>query len=553
MTQKMIRWSMAAALMISSISSQNLQAKQSNPVSEVTLSTTDFLDLPNRYRLIDYVSSANKHLKIKIAKPKGPLFINLNHYQSFQYKMGKFEGAHILLTLDENGKVITKETSQEIELSEQAQLFEFNEFIYIFDANNSDRGEANKFTLSKFSLNGDFIEKREISSLHENTYKVVKYSFLNYVISPDQSKILLYYKLPETRAPEGHLVQHFRFMVFDDKMNLIWEKDQAYDHHNDKSMVGNHEWLVHHHPSPPFFLSNTGAVISWTNNREKKEFNSTSIYITQADETLVRKIDHLSSDHFKIMNEGSNIYLINFMNDVVGRKNEASRKVIGISLITLNPQLNYEAFVDYFPFEAAYFQKNIYSKISKTALEEEQNNKNVSIMDLVMMDVQIMEDESLLISGTQKIKILRQQKSGAYFTTYFNQNLLLFNVKPNTGIQWNYNIPFIQKDNVDMGAIMKIHKNKIYVMFNDNIQHFSPTWDNTSNLRYTGKNNEIALVVVDPENLENAQKRINIGNKKEHGFILPEFYFSEKDQSWGYFFHFNKLASKTKLTRFDLH
>lgn len=553
MTQKIIQWSTIAALMISSISSSELYAQPSDSKTEVTLTTSDFLDLPSRYTLIDYMSSNNKHPKIKIAKLKVPLFVNFNLYQSFQYKMGKFDGTHKFLTLDENGKVITQKTSQEIEVSEQAQLFEFNDFLYVFDANNSNRQEANEFTLSKFSLNGDFIEKKTLSSIHENTYKAVKHSFLNYIISPDQSKILLYYKLPETRAPEGHLVQHFRFMVLDEQMNVLWEKDQAYDHHNDKSMVGNHEWLIKNHTYPPFFLSNTGAVISWTNDRRKKEFDNTSIYITQPHETIVRKINNISSDHFKIISEGQNIYLINFMNDVVGRKNEASRRVIGISLITLNSQLNYEAFVDYFPFQASYFQKNIYSKISKTSLEEEENNKNVSIMDLVMMDVQILEDQSLLISGTQKIKILREQKSGAYSTTYFNQNLLLFSVKPNTGIQWNYNIPFIQKQNVDMGAIMKIYKNKIYVMFNDNIKHFSSTWDNTSNLRYTGKNNEIALVVVDPEDLESPQNRINIGSKKEHGFIIPNFYFSEKDQNYGYFFYFNKLASKIKLTRFDLH
>ncbi|MBL4585724.1 MAG: hypothetical protein JKX84_01500 [Flavobacteriales bacterium] len=104
----------------------------------------------------------------------------------------------------------------------------------------------------------------------EDYYRNFANSFASFQTSPDSSKLMIYFKMPELE--DGTKV--FRFMVFDEEFRQLWEKDVPITEKGKELRIGGTSWFMAEGNRGPIIiadqvnreaikLSNNGSVYFW--------------------------------------------------------------------------------------------------------------------------------------------------------------------------------------------------------------------------------------------------------------------------------------------------
>lgn len=111
-------------------------------------------------------------------------------------------------------------------------------------------------------------------------------SFAAYQLSPDESKLLIYYKLPEIDRD----TKNFRFCAYDSDLNELWRQDVIMKEGDKKLRIGFSEWHAAEgfggntsNPSAIKF-DDEGNVYFWSTSEIKHRGEIPTTYITRVDE-----------------------------------------------------------------------------------------------------------------------------------------------------------------------------------------------------------------------------------------------------------------------------
>ena len=106
---------------------------------------------------------------------------------------------------------------------------ELGETIYEIYSISDKKTKTNKLfarTINKESLEPNKDERELFTLKGDMYYKNFRYAFTQGDVSPDESKFLVAFKLPE----EEDRYRRFRLMVFDTDFNLLWQTDRKFRH-----------------------------------------------------------------------------------------------------------------------------------------------------------------------------------------------------------------------------------------------------------------------------------------------------------------------------------
>lgn len=181
---------------------------------------------------------------------------------------------------------------------------ELDDELYEFYSISDKKTKSNKLfcrTLDKEKLIYNKDDKELFDLKGDKFYKDFKNAFTQFDRSPDGSKFLIAFKLPE----EEDRYRRFHFMVFDREFNLLWEKDEKFFMDKGKIFkLVNRDWVSAGGGNMFFRMGNTGSyrafqlgndgeIVTWGIQDNGREFEKEERFETYVFRITEKEIESM--------------------------------------------------------------------------------------------------------------------------------------------------------------------------------------------------------------------------------------------------------------------
>lgn len=397
---------------------------------------------------------------------------------------------------------------------------ELGDLIYEFYSISDKKAKSNKLycrTLDKETLKPNKDEKELFSLSGELFYKSFANAFTQFDRSPDGSKFLVAFKLPE----EKDRFRRFKFMVFDREFNLIYETQQKFfvDKKAKFNVVGQ-AWVSAGGGSFFFRMGNTGSysafqlgndgeILTWGTQDKgrdyegEKRFQTFLFKITEDDMINTRlgfSEKKIQEFDIKLTTDGR-VMVNGFYNNNLKTKYDL---IDGAFLSYWDIEKGEPTHISYDEFSED-FKKSYWSerKIAKYEKEQKKKKGKTKIgMSNYDLDRVIEKEDGgvILVGGIDYSYVVYTGKSS--YTVYVSGNIIVINVDPEGNILWSKKIPKAQsnRNRVGLGYELAWTNNRLYFLYNDNFKNLKSTWDGKKVYNFVGGDNPVTMAVCDLTN-----------------------------------------------------
>lgn len=397
---------------------------------------------------------------------------------------------------------------------------ELEDDIYEFYSISDKKAKSNTLycrTINKENLTFNKDDKELFKLSGDAFYKDFANAFTQFDRSPDGSKFLVAFKLPE----EEDRYRRFKFMVFDRQFNLLWEGEQKFFIEKDKIFkVVNQDWVSagggnmffrmgNSGSYDAFQLSNNGDILTWGVMDKGREFEreerlETYVFMISKDKMINARVGFsgkkIIEADIKLTRDGK-VMISGFYNDNPKSKYNL---IDGAFLSHWNIEKGEATHVSFDAFSEE-FKTSYWSERKVDQYEKEQKKKKdqekIGMDNYVLNQVIEKEDGGVILIGQVSYYYVVSNGKSSYIV-YVRGNIIVINVDPEGNIVWSKKIPKYQsnRSQVGLGYEVAWTNNRLYFLFNDNFKNLKKDWDGKRVYGFSGGDNPVTMAVCDMTN-----------------------------------------------------
>ena len=323
-------------------------------------------------------------------------------------------------------------------------------------------------------------------------------------------------------------------MVFDQELNLLWDKVVDFKHQGGRVSYGGNARIDDNGNIFCF-----GSVDRGRKFKKNERFGVNLYHITEDDVVSERingielsgvTADIIDGEYTIFCTYGFRGFTFLWFGNPGGE--------LGFLSLRWNGEEGESPKVVKTPFGADHVTLNQPSKERKKWKNKEKKGKPVYVSRLVVDEVIHQEDGGYLVLAQEQFVVVTTSRSGRTSTKYYNLDIHVFELNSDFGISWSTIIPCYQRmgSTVHSGYVYKRIGSKMYFVFNDNYRNLEKGWNPTKKPnRFSGGEHPTTLVMVDiDEKPEQRQKRELLWRAKSvGGSFRPWMYESPDDKDFG--------------------
>ncbi len=395
--------------------------------------------------------------------------------------------------------------------------------------------KANTVYLAEFDAEALKVgEDKEVSRVDGNGfYKNFNDAHLNYVVSEDGSKFVVYFKKANRPDKLDDPTQTFRFMVFDADLEKKFQQDVEFRSSDGILRIGGSDWKESA-PEAAIGIANNGTVYCWGRTDKGDGFDSDARYhvkLTKVNAQGFETID-LSGDQEKRIRDwvlqGTDEGMIMAANYMDWENDTKSwlEKSDGFAFVNWSGAVKQRPVFKYIEFDDEYMSMNQGKSIVKRVQKDSKGSAGAFEDNFVVKGFENLGDDNYLVLAESS---LDSTKFNAHLdidiTKYTRRDAQFFSINSRDGsLNWSTRIPKFQENKTGqgLGYFAKVVGTKLHVIFNDNFANIEKEWQPSDGVaKFDKMDNPIVLVTIDMENPEALGKREKLW-KSEKTKSYPE-------------------------------
>lgn len=433
-------------------------------------------------------------------------------------------------------------------------IFTFADKRLLLKATTDRDAKKNFFTITKL----DEQEKEsgpavDLAIIDKDYYYVIENAKMDYEVSDDGSKLLVYFKLPEKRNQRNVKVIRYQYIVLDKDLQPISDRVEEFEAT---------DGVVQYNGNAQF--NDEGHVYCYANvdrgRRYKKQDRfSVLMYAIGPKKTISVRADKVRATGVTtdLANGRYRLFFTTGVSGFMFMGIGSPGGETGFATITWTGEKRDKPVVKLEPFTAEHAGKNQPAKVGRKQAKREKKGKPVVIPYLEMEHVIRMNDGSYLVLAQQQfIEVRTRQNSTISRTIYHFLNIHAFGFSADHELQWSTVVPVYQRgySPEGMGFAYKTHNDQLYLIFNDNFRNLEKEWHTGKKpYKYTGFKSPVSIVRVDMKNADAPQKREQLWSSAAvGGMFRPEMFYSESGSTTGLTYIQGGKLSQT-LVKIDFH
>ncbi len=408
----------------------------------------------------------------------------------------------------------TKSLQLELKYKKKDRYYEgivqLNNELYLFSSYKDQKIKKNNLFVQKVIKNTLQLD------LDLKTISIIDYSGerkrnagnFNYQISRDSSKLLIYYNLPYHKGEN----ERFGFHVFDNNMNLLWEKEVILPHKEE--LFGIEDYIIDNNGN----LHLLGII--YKEKRKSKRIGAPNYtyqilsYINKGKgfkEYPVKIENNFITDMRIAVNKDQDIICAGFYSDL------GSFSIKGSYFLKINTKTNRIGTKTFKEFGIDFITQNMTERQEKKTKKKASKGKSTELYEYDLRQIILKDDGGAILIGEQfYIRVVTTTSTDANGNTsttttyyYYYNDIIAINMSPKGEIVWAEKIPKRQVTTNDGGFfssyLLSVYKDNLYFIFNDNPKNLF--YKEGDKISYFKKKSKESLAVMVELNSEGKQTR----------------------------------------------
>ncbi|MFT5902336.1 MAG: hypothetical protein ACI9LA_001546 [Bacteroidia bacterium] len=407
--------------------------------------------------------------------------------------------------------------------------------------------KANVVYLSAFDAENLQTEKpEEVSRVVGNGYHPnFNNSHLNYAVSEDQSKFVVYFIKARRADKKDDATPHFQFLVFDADLKMLWKQDIAFES-DETYLLGGSDWQEEAAENA-IGIDNSGAVYCWgrTDKGEGFDFNSRyNVKISKITAEAMEMIP-LAGDQDKFVRnwtlqgiDAGMLMAANYM-DWENTTKSWVEKADGLAFVNWSGAIKQRPIFKYIEFSDEHMAMNQSKGIVKKVGKMSKEPAGAFEENFAINGFQKLDDENFLVMAETHLDSSRYNAHlDVNITTYTRNDAQFFSVNTKTGkLNWSLRIPKFQENKTEegLGYVCKVSGDKMYVIFNDHFDNVEKEWKPENGVsKFSKMDNPVVMLAIDLNNPNQPVRREKIWkSEKVKTYFEPANFYSAADSNEG--------------------
>ena len=366
---------------------------------------------------------------------------------------------------------------------------------------------------------------------------------LNYAVSEDQSKFVVYFIKARRADKKDDPTAHFQFMVFDADLKMLWKQDIAFESDN-TYYLGGKDWQDE--PAKNAIgIDNAGAVYCWGRTDKGDGFDADSRYNVKISKITSEghEMIPLAGDQDKFLRnwtlEGAKSGMIMAANYMDWENDTKSwvEKADGFAFLTWSGAVKQRPVFKYIAFSEDFMTMNQSKGIQKRVQKSAKDPAGAFEVNFVVKGFQKLDDENYLVMAeTHLDSTIFNAHLEKDITTYMRKDAQFFSVNSQSGkLNWGLRIPKHQenKTNEAMGYVCKVVGEKMYVIFNDHFDNVEKEWTAEKGVsKFSKMDNPVVMLAIDLNDPTKDVKREKLWkSEKVKTYFETSNFYSEADSN----------------------
>jgi len=401
----------------------------------------------------------------------------------------------------------------------------------------------------------------EITRVDRNGYyEAFGAAHLNYSVSEDGSKFLVYFKMKaESKSEIG--TQRFRFVAFNSELKKLWTEDVEFKAEIGGYLLGGTDWETEV-GSTSICIANNGSAYCWGRTDKGDAFEHEYRYNVK-----LSKISEEGHEEVKLAGDQSKrirdwtiqgtdegmIMAANYM-DWENTSKSFLEKSDGFAFVSWSGAVKQRPTLKFLEFDYDYMTLNQSSSITKRVKRDSKGPAGAFEDNFNINGFERIDQDNYLVLGESRHDSTKYNAHLAIdITTYARGDIHLFSVNPNNGkLNWSTRIPRRQgnKTGEGLGYACKVVDNKVYVLFNDHFDNIEKDWDLLKGVSKFGKmDNPITMMAISMEEPRAKVKREKLWTSaKTEGYFETRNFHSNSDSNEA-LLYINSKVGKERFVR----
>ena len=388
-------------------------------------------------------------------------------------------------------------------------------------------------------------DDKEVSRVDGNGfYKNFNDAHLNYVVSEDGSKFVVYFKKANRPDKLDDPTQTFRFMVFDSDLEKKWQQDVEFRSGDGILRVGGSEWNEET-PASAIGIANNGTVYCWGRTDKGDGYDNDARYhvkLTKVNAEGFETID-LSGDQSKKLRdwtlqgtEAGMIMAANYM-DWENDTKSWLEKSDGFAFVSWSGMVKQRPVFKFFEFDEEYMILNQGKSIVKRVQKDSKEPAGAFEDNFVIKGFRNLGDDNYLILAESSLDSVKfNAHLDIDIITYTRRDAQFFSVNAREGkLNWSTRIPKYQENKTGqgLGYAAKVIGSKLYVIFNDHFDNIEREWTPLDGVdKFDEMDNPIVLMAIDMDNPRAEVKREKLWKTaKTESYFEPYNFYTSKSSN----------------------
>jgi len=419
--------------------------------------------------------------------------------------------------------------------------------------------KANTVYLAEFDAEALKVgEDKEVSRVDGNGfYANYNDAHLNYAVSEDGSKFVVYFKKAQRPDKLDDPTQTFRFMVFDADLDKKWQQDVEFRSGKDVFMLGGSEWKETA-PKAAIGIANNGTVYCWGRTDKGDGYDNDARYhvkLTKVNAEGFETID-LSGDQDKKIRdwtlqgtESGMIMAANYM-DWENDTKSWLEKSDGFAFVNWSGAVKQRPVFKFIEFDDDYMtlhqSKSIVNRVQKDA----KGSAGAFEDNFVIKGFQNLGNDNYLVLAESS---LDSTKFNAHLdidiTTYTRRDAQFFSINSRDGsVNWSTRVPKFQENKTaqGLGYICKVVSSNLHVVFNGQFSSLEKEWTPSDGVdKFDKMDNPVILVTINMEKPRELDRREKLWtSEKTNSYLEPSQFYTTNDTNEGLLYLDDELGKE---------
>jgi len=415
---------------------------------------------------------------------RGRSSLTLEH---FNYEMKQTKSVELEL------KQNKMDLALELILHSNNELFLFSS--YVNKKNKQKELYVQTIDKKKLSLNTDL---RKIAHINYSGFKKKNSGAFKIDVSRDESNILLYYNKPYEKGSN----EKFGFVVFDNKINEVWQKDITLPYEDELFSIQDFEMA----DNGNIYLLGLKYQDKKTSRKSKREekpnYHYTVLSYSDRGEKLeeypIQVADKFLTDMQIAINEEGNIICGGFYSD------EGSFSIKGSYFLNINGKTKAIMNESFKEFGMDFITQNMTEKQKKKTNKKADKGKNVELYEYDLDEIILRNDDGAILVGEQYfVRIITNVDANGNTSVtyvYHYNDIIVISISPEGEIEWTEKIPKRQITSNDGGFYSSyataVVDDNLYFVYNDHAENLSPVALNTGKIKNFTSNRKNSVVTI---------------------------------------------------------